>query len=125
MILSINIDSTMIISIILICSLVVIVSLNLYLRHQKKTTNHKNELTIAHISLLKEALGVEKGNLDSIKIEHNRVKFLVKDVKSTDLKLLKGFSKEGLFVKGKEITLTFDFDPKQIKEVLEKEVTNY
>ena len=122
MILSINIDSTMIISIILICSLVVIVSLNLYLRHQKKTTNHKNELTIAHISLLKEALGVEKGNLDSIKIEHNRVKFLVKDVKSTDLKLLKGFSKEGLFVKGKEITLTFDFDPKQIKEVLEKEV---
>ena len=122
MILSINIDSTMIISIILICSLVVIVSLNLYLRHQKKTTNHKNELTIAHISLLKEALGVEKGNLDSIKIEHNRVKFLVKDVKSTDLKLLKGFSKEGLFVKGKEITLTFEFDPKQIKEVLEKEV---
>ncbi|MBM7453278.1 hypothetical protein JN09_000603 [Acholeplasma morum] len=122
MILSINIDSTMIISIILICSLVVIVSLNLYLRHQKKTTNHKNELTIAHISLLKEALGVEKGNLDSIKIEHNRVKFLVKDVKSTDLKLLKGFSKEGLFVKGKEITLTFEFDPKQIKEALEKEV---
>ncbi len=122
MILSVNIDSTMIISIILICSLVVIVSLNLYLRHQKKTTNHKNELTIAHISLLKEALGVEKGNLDSIKIEHNRVKFLVKDVKSTDLKLLKGFSKEGLFVKGKEITLTFEFDPKQIKEVLEKEV---
>lgn len=122
MILSFNIDSTMIISIILICSLVVIVSLNLYLRHQKKTTNHKNELTIAHISLLKEALGVEKGNLDSIKIEHNRVKFLVKDVKSTDLKLLKGFSKEGLFVKGKEITLTFEFDPKQIKEVLEKEV---
>ncbi len=122
MILSFNIDSTMIISIILICSLVVIVSLNLYLRHQKKTTNHKNELTITHISLLKEALGVEKGNLDSIKIEHNRVKFLVKDVKSTDLKLLKGFSKEGLFVKGKEITLTFEFDPKQIKEVLEKEV---
>lgn len=122
MILSFNIDSTMIISIILICSLVVIVSLNLYLRHQKKTTNHKNELTIAHISLLKEALGVEKGNLDSIKIEHNRVKFLVKDVKSTDLKLLKGFSKEGLFVKGKEITLTFEFDPKQIKEALEKEV---
>lgn len=122
MILSFNIDSTMIISIILICSLVVIVSLNLYLRHQKKTTNHKNELTIAHISLLKEALGVEKGNLDSIKIEHNRVKFLVKDVKSTDLKLLKGFSKEGLFVKGKEITLTFEFDPKKIKEVLEKEV---
>lgn len=122
MILSFNIDSTMIISILLICSLVVIVSLNLYLRHQKKTTNHKNELTIAHISLLKEALGVEKGNLDSIKIEHNRVKFLVKDVKSTDLKLLKGFSKEGLFVKGKEITLTFEFDPKQIKEALEKEV---
>lgn len=122
MILSFNIDSTMIISIILICSLVVIVSLNLYLRHQKKTTNHKNELTIAHISLLKEALGVEKGNLDSIKIEHNRVKFLVKDVKSTDLKLLKGFSKEGLFVKGKEITLTFEFNPKQIKEALEKEV---
>jgi hypothetical protein len=122
MILSFNIDSTMIISIILICSLVVIVSLNLYLRHQKKTTNHKNELTIAHISLLKEALGVEKGNLDSIKIEHNRVKFLVKDVKSTDLKLLKGFSKEGLFVKGKEITLTFEFDPKQIKLALEKEV---
>lgn len=122
MILSYNIDSTIIISIILICSLVVIVSLNLYLRHQKKTTNHKNELTIAHISLLKEALGVEKGNLDSIKIEHNRVKFLVKDVKSTDLKLLKGFSKEGLFVKGKEITLTFEFDPKQIKEALEKEV---
>ncbi|MDY0209992.1 MAG: hypothetical protein RBQ91_01115 [Acholeplasma sp.] len=120
MILSYSIDARMLITILLICSLVVIFSLNLYIRHLNKKTSVIKTLSDAHILVLKEALGID--NLESIRIEHKRVKFLVKDVKKADLKLLKGFSTEGLFVKGKEITLTFEYEPEHIKKALENEV---
>lgn len=115
------IDASTVITILMISVLVVIISLNLYLRKQKKKTPI-NLITDAYIEVLKEAFGIQ--NLVSVTIEHERVKFLIKDIKKVDLKLLKGFSKEGVFVKGKEITMTFEQNPKEIKRLVERGIKN-
>lgn len=117
MFLTTSIDASTVITILMLSVLVVIISLNLYLRSAKKKQTEK-KVSLAYIEVLKEALGID--NLVSVKIEHERVKFLIKDIKKADLKLLKGFSKEGVFVKSKEITMTFDQNPKEIKRLIER-----
>lgn len=117
MFLTTSIDASTVITILMLSVLVVIISLNLYLRSTKKNQTEK-KVSLAYIEVLKEALGID--NLVSVKIEHERVKFLIKDIKKADLKLLKGFSKEGVFVKSKEITMTFDQNPKEIKRLIER-----
>jgi phosphotransferase system IIB component len=117
MFLTTSIDASTVITILMLSVLVVIISLNLYLRSAKKNQTEK-KVSLAYIEVLKEALGID--NLVSVKIEHERVKFLIKDIKRADLKLLKGFSKEGVFVKSKEITMTFDQNPKEIKRLIER-----
>jgi len=117
MFLATSIDASTVITILMLSVLVVIISLNLYLRSIKTKTQVK-PLSMAYIEVLKEALGL--GNLVSVSIEHERVKFTIKDIKKADLRLLKGFSKEGVFVKSKEITMTFEQNPKEIKRLIER-----
>ena len=112
-------DPSIIITVLLMIVLVVSISLNLYLRKKKPSTQRK-AISKAYIEVLKEALGQD--NLTAVKIEHERVKFIINDIKKCDLKILKGFSKEGVFVKGKEITMAFNENPNDIKKYLESEI---
>ena len=114
-------DEPSIYGLIAIGFVIILFSSSIYLKKHKPKVN-KVILTKAYISLLKDAFGAD--NIIEINVEHERVKFIVKDVKKADLKLLKGFSKEGIFVKGKEITMTFKENPKDIKKLLDEEV-NY
>ena len=115
-----QLDNFTILAIISIASLVVLVSLNAYLRKWKPKTFDRTQIDPKFILDLKNAFGFD--NLISTKVEHERVKFTVNNIKTVNFETLKTLSNKGVFVKGKEITMTFDYEPKHIKKLLEKGV---
>jgi type IV secretory pathway component VirB8 len=113
-----QLDTFTIIAVIALASLVVLISLNAYIRSQKKKPFDRKMIDPSFILNLKNALGFD--NLLQVLVEHERVKFKVSNIKQVNFDLLKTLSNTGVFVKGKDITMTFDYEPRQIKKQLEK-----
>ncbi len=111
-------DTFTIIGVIAIASLVVLISLNAYLKKHKPKLFDRQAIEPTFIISLKNAFGFD--NLVQISVEHERVKFTVNNIKTVNFEALKTLSNTGVFVKGKDITMTFDYEPKRIKEQLEK-----
>lgn len=113
-----TLDTFTIIGVIALASLIVLISLNAYLRKKPKKPFDRTEIDPEFILRLKIALGTD--NLTSITVEHERVKFEIKQIKSVQFETLKTLSNTGVFVKGKTITMAFDHDPKLIKKLIER-----
>jgi phosphotransferase system IIB component len=113
-------DTITIIGVVTIATLVVLISLNAYLRGRKPKENDRRAIEPQFILQLKNAFGFS--NIKQITLEHERVKFTVENIKMVDLDALKSLSNKGVFVKGKDITMTFVYDPKIIKNEIEKGV---
>ncbi len=111
-------DTFTIIGVIAIASLVVLISLNAYLKKRKPKSFDRHAIEPTFILSLKNAFGFD--NLVQITVEHERVKFTVGNIKAVNFDALKALSNTGVFVKGKEITMSFDYEPKLIKKQLEK-----
>ncbi|MCU0105041.1 hypothetical protein N7603_05165 [Acholeplasma vituli] len=115
-----QLDTFTIIGVIALASLVVLISLNAYLRKRKPKPFDRTAIDSEFIQKLKNALGFD--NIHTITVEHERVKFEVGNVKMVDFEALKTLSNTGVFVKGKVITMAFDYEPKLIKKNLERGV---
>lgn len=113
-----QLDNITIIAIISIASLVVLISLNAYLSKRKTKPFDRKAIDPTFITNLKNAIGFD--NLVKIAVEHERVKFTVNNIKQVNFETLKTLSNKGVFVKGKDITMTFDYEPKLIKMQIEK-----
>lgn len=113
-------DTMTIIGVVTIATLVVLISLNGHLRGRKPKEKDRRAIEPEFILSLKNAFGLN--NIKQISLEHERVKFTVEQVKLVDFELLKALSSKGVFVKGKDITMTFVYDPKSIQKALEKGV---
>lgn len=113
-----QLDNITIIAIISIASLVVLISLNAYLSKRKTKPFNRMAIEPKFIQDLKNALGFD--NIVKITVEHERVKFTVENIKQVNFEALKPLSNKGVFVKGKDITMTFDYEPKLVKMHLQK-----
>lgn len=113
-----QIDTFTIIGVIAITTLIVLVSLNAFLRNQKSRPFDRQAIDPSFVLQLKNAFGF--ANLLSVSVEHERIKFTVENVKLVNFEQLKSLSNTGVFVKGKSITMTLDYEPKIIKKLIEK-----
>jgi phosphotransferase system IIB component len=111
-------DTFTIIGVIALATLVVLISLNAYLKNHKPKSFDRHAIEASFILSLRNAFGFD--NLRQISVEHERVKFTVENIKNVNFDVLKTLSNTGVFVKGKDITMTFDYEPKLIKKLLEK-----
>ncbi|CCV65853.1 hypothetical protein BN85308320 [Paracholeplasma brassicae] len=97
----------------IVAALLVVIFVIILLSKSKSKRNKKvKTISIDFVNRLRLAIGSD--NLIDIKVEHERVKFYIKDYKKVDMTEMKALSYKGVFVKSNEITATFEYEPKEI-----------
>lgn len=107
-------EKEFIIAIIVGCILLVCLIIALIIILKKKGSN-KIVIDEEFINNLLNALG-SISNIETVKVDNGRLKFLVSDLEIIDFESLKKMSTAGVFITGNNIKMLFQYDAKTIEK---------